>query len=187
MQINRHRKLASNVIKFLDETAESYGRMCEARFSDNIGNELLETGINSPIEDIFYIALNYKCHDMDYLINPYPDYNKSTNSAIYPDGIYTYPQRKIGKYIVDFLISYQSGEKLNEIIVELDGHGFHDRDKKQRAYEKARDRYLVQQGYKVFHYTGSEIVANPFGIAHEVIREITKRTDKDFAAGGFVI
>ena len=44
-----------------------------------------------------------------------------------------------------------------------------------------------QQGYKVFHYTGSEIVANPFGIAHEVIREITKSTSKDSAARGFII
>ena len=55
------------------------------------------------------------------------------------------------------------------VIVELDGHAFHDKDKKQRSYEKARDRFFVKEGYQVLHYTGSDVVADPYRVAFEVL------------------
>jgi len=53
--------------------------------------------------------------------------------------------------------------------VECDGHEFHDKDKKQRSYEKARDRYLQKEGYAVLHFTGSDIVSSPVFAATEVV------------------
>lgn len=183
--MNKDRIIERNVLSFLDKTSQDIGDMYANRFYDCIKTDLHEKGISSPIEDIFYIAINYECHKSERLINPYPEYDLENRCVIYPDGIYVYPQHKVGKYRVDFLVTYQSGDKLTEIIVELDGHEFHDKNKKQRAYEKARDRYLVQQGYAVFHYTGSEVVANPSLIANEVIDEITK-ISKINHPGGFM-
>ena len=60
-------------------------------------------------------------------------------------------------------------EGLRPLVVELDGHAFHDKDKRQRSYEKARDRYLVQQGLRVLHFTGSDVVADPHKVAYEVL------------------
>ncbi len=80
------------------------------------------------------------------------------------------------KYRVDFLVSrtwsYREKGLHDSVIVELDGHEFHDKDKRQRSYEKARDRYLTRQGYKVLHYTGSDLVRDPFRVAHEVMDTI---------------
>ena len=179
MANNKDRNIEKNILDFLEQTSESYGRISADRFYDSVKSDLYERGISSPIEDIFYISLIFKCHEMGYPVNPYPDYDKSSQKVIYPDGIYIYPQYKVGKYIVDFLVSYQCGDHLSEIVVELDGHKFHDKNKKQRAYEKSRDRYLVKQGYKVFHYTGSEIFNNPFDVSHEVIEEVAKRHNEN--------
>lgn len=183
MIFRKDREIESNVLKFLEETSDDFGNMSACRFYDNVKADLYESGISSPIEDIFYIAINYKCHEREYLINPYPDYDKKTGNSTYPDGIYVYPQHKVGKYKVDFLVNYQDGERITQIIVELDGHEFHDKNKKQRAYEKERDRYFVKQGYKLFHYTGSEVVSNPFMVAEEVLNELTKRTGTESFIG----
>jgi very-short-patch-repair endonuclease len=53
--------------------------------------------------------------------------------------------------------------------VYLDGHDFHYKDKRQRSYEKARDREMVRAGYRVLHYTGSDVVADPLKVAYEAL------------------
>jgi very-short-patch-repair endonuclease len=90
-------------------------------------------------------------------------------------GIYIHPQDQVEKYRVDFVI-YQHGigpdEIFGPVIVELDGHDFHDKDKHQRSYEKARDRFLVKKGYRVLHFTGSDVVADPFKVAYEALEMV---------------
>lgn len=176
-------RLKSNVQRFLDETLEGVAEICSERFGCKLTCELDHLENGSPIEDIFYIAFSYKCFEFEYEINPSPDYCNRSKGIFYPDGIYVYPQHKVGKYRVDFLINHQHRDESQQIIVELDGHEFHDKNKKQRAYEKARDRYLAQQGYKIFHYTGSEVYSDPYGVAEEVLKEITKYKPTGF--GGF--
>ncbi|MBS6461651.1 MAG: DUF559 domain-containing protein [Clostridium sp.] len=63
-------------------------------------------------------------------------------------------QREIEKYRVDFffIIPHEQG-----IIIECDGHDFHEKTKEQAKYDKQRDRFLMSKGYKVLHFTGSEI------------------------------
>jgi very-short-patch-repair endonuclease len=76
-------------------------------------------------------------------------------------------QMKLGPYIVDFLVIY---EKLNlKIVVECDGHDFHEKTKKQAAHDKKRDRFLTKNGFILLRYTGSQICENP----HEVIDDIS--------------
>lgn len=43
------------------------------------------------------------------------------------------------------------------LIVELDGHDFHERTKEQAARDKSRDRAFVLAGWMVLRFTGSEI------------------------------
>jgi very-short-patch-repair endonuclease len=110
-----------------------------------------------------------------------------------PDFIQISVQEKIGKYRVDFLITFTEsvpdfdnktktkdglsipGVKIEttSLIVECDGHDFHDRTKEQASRDRARDRELKKLGYEVFRYTGSDIWADVYGCATESIDRVT--------------
>lgn len=167
--MNENRKLADNVTKFLFEAAESYGRIKAEQFSQNMFCDLIESSIGSPIEDLFYLALHVQCAATFEEVNPEPIFNTQSGTWRIGHGVHVQSQAKIGKYRVDFLVSYTDGPQPNQVVVELDGHAFHDKDKSQRAYEKGRDRYLVSNGHRVLHYTGSEVVADPYKVAYEVL------------------
>lgn len=102
------------------------------------------------------------------------------------------PQAQIGAYRVDFLLTYRelvpdfdrkvkvaSGEKIpgskvvaEQLIVECDGHDFHERTKEQARRDKQRDRALQQLGFRVFRYAGSEIWRDVFECAEECIKAL---------------
>lgn len=164
------RKLADNVWAFLDETSTRVGRMHGERFSQDLFVSCLER-LESPIEDLFYIAVHAQCQAENIDLNPDPQFDEKGALTI-GDGINIRPQVQIGNFRVDFVLSQKGmgpDEILRPIVVELDGHAFHDKDKKQRAYEKSRDRFLVKQGFHVLHFTGSEVVADPHKVAYEVL------------------
>ena len=79
------------------------------------------------------------------------------------------PQTVIGPYRVDFLIHVigDSGKRAS-IVVECDGHEFHERTKEQASRDRRRDRELQAMGYRVMRFTGSEICRKPFDCAREV-------------------
>ena len=80
------------------------------------------------------------------------------------------PQLPIGDYRVDFAI-YAKELKL---VVEVDGHEFHEKTKAQAGRDKRRDRDLQQEGWAVFHFTGSEVWNDPFGCC-DVINKFIQR------------
>lgn len=165
------RKLAENVHTFIFEASQDYGKIQAERFSQDIFCQLVEGKFQSPIEDLFFIACHLQCTAEFLNVNPEPD---GTNEGVLVKGrgVFIQPQVQIGKYRVDFLISqYGVGpdDIFTPVIVELDGHDFHDKDKKQRAYEKSRDRYFVKSGYKVLHFTGAEIFVDPYRVAFEAL------------------
>lgn len=84
------------------------------------------------------------------------------------------PQKKIGKYRVDFLVNAYTREEepklIKQVVVECDGHSFHEKTKEQARHDKERDRYLQAQGYTVLRYTGSEIFQNAGNCADEVFQ-----------------
>lgn len=55
------------------------------------------------------------------------------------------------------------------ILVECDGHDYHERTRQQAARDKKRDRALVGLGFNVLRFTGSEIFAGPVKCAGEVL------------------
>lgn len=80
------------------------------------------------------------------------------------------PQLVIGTYRVDFaVIGY--GVK---IVVEVDGHDFHERTKEQAQRDKKRDRDLQAEGWSVLRFTGSEIYADADRCAREIMAMVKK-------------
>jgi len=113
------------------------------------------------------------------------------------------PQAQMGEHRVDFLltstiedysvnsktnvIDFSSGKNIvkekyidieHKLIVECDGHDFHERTKEQAKKDKMRDRFLQSFGIPVYHYTGSEIWSNVFSCAKEILDTFVKLTKK---------
>lgn len=57
----------------------------------------------------------------------------------------------------------------HSIVVEVDGHDFHERTKEQAQRDKTRDRLFQQLGFKVLRYTGSEVWRDPIKCALEAV------------------
>lgn len=109
--------------------------------------------VKSPIEGRLAIWLN--CRFNMIWVEKIPDKLEST---------YTYciPQAPIGPYKVDFLIiNTRHDGKLTRLVVECDGHDFHEKTKEQVAHGKKRDRYMTKDGYKVLRFSGYEIHKMP--------------------------
>lgn len=77
-----------------------------------------------------------------------------------------------------------------ELIVEIDGHDFHDRTKEQAARDRARDRAILAQPYAhntaLIRFTAAEVFADPAAVAREALgifcgRVIGLRSDIDVA------
>jgi very-short-patch-repair endonuclease len=81
-------------------------------------------------------------------------------------------QRKIDPYRVDFLIGASLSDAAPAIVVECDGHDYHERTKEQAARDRSRDRELQSRGFKVFRFTGSEIYRDAFKCAREVHKQL---------------
>lgn len=95
-----------------------------------------------------------------------------------PDHIMIYTQAPVGSYRVDILIvsTFSDGGKFTpiKIVVECDGHDFHERTKEQARRDKQRDRHFQSRGFKVLRFTGSEIFADPEAVANEVWGELQR-------------
>ncbi|MBV9851812.1 MAG: DUF559 domain-containing protein [Armatimonadetes bacterium] len=119
--------------------------------------------------------------------------HRSHNSSV---AVSIEPQAEVGEHRVDFLLRYQhistayppeaieqrapfigfiahpelaTHEKhRKQLIVECDGHEFHEKTRAQVARDKQRDRYLQKLGYKVFRFSGSEINQDAISCALEV-------------------
>lgn len=160
-------EIPGNVWEFLDRAAADAGRIEADRFGQDMHSMIVEGhGIASPIEQMFYIALRVMARANFVEINP-----ESVDGKTLGFGVYVTPQAGVGNYRLDFLCERTNfyGQKVNAVGVELDGHDFHDRDKAQRSYEKARDRFFAREGLILLHYTGSDLVADPYRVAHEVL------------------
>jgi very-short-patch-repair endonuclease len=98
------------------------------------------------------------------------------------NGVYSvFPQYRIGRYRVDFLVMRSEIDyllnyplvKSEKVIVECDGHDFHEKTKAQAAHDKKRDRFLQSKGMKVFRFTGTEIFGDCVSCVREIYQAIT--------------
>jgi very-short-patch-repair endonuclease len=170
--------IPANVAQFLQRASVDRGRIEAERFGDEMYCQIVERPIDSPIEQLFFIAAHMLCEAHHIEVDPEP--LEISGRMRVGHGVHLHPQRKVGKYTVDFLVTRTwtahnlkfgtpGTDCQRSVIVELDGHDFHDRDKHQRSYEKARDRFLQREGFRVLHFTGADVVADPYRVAHEAI------------------
>lgn len=141
----------------------------------------------SPIEEAFALAANalrlVLYREIDWRPDPNMTIDDLRNTAALPgdEGIPQYmwssgfgcmaPQVKIDNYRADFMILHRKGIfGVSAVVIECDGHEFHERTKEQAARDKARDRELQSRGFKVFRFTGSEIWADPLGCADTALQ-----------------
>jgi len=91
-----------------------------------------------------------------------------------------YPQLRVGPYRADIFVVLEQaaatsdGRTRKTMVVECDGHEFHEKTKEQASADKARDRYLQARGHLVFRFSGSDIWRNPFGCAHEALTALRR-------------
>jgi very-short-patch-repair endonuclease len=87
-------------------------------------------------------------------------------------GVFIYPQMPVLEYRVDFLIGAMTAPDAvpHWVVVECDGHDYHERTAAQAEHDRARDRAMTAAGYRVFRFTGREIWRNPQACADEVLR-----------------
>jgi len=133
----------------------------------------------SPIELAFFAALHlssrvhfpeFEVVDICNLTPEVLDKNVNTDRGRAKIWGVVAPQVQIGNYRVDFAIRHLFGlSGCSGIVIECDGHDFHEKTKKQAAKDKARDRDLQQMGFRVFRYAGSEIWKDPLTCAHEAL------------------
>lgn len=141
---------------------------------------------DTPIERLFYCALcAYVRFSGDPVFTnvamPPPEYLRSSLERD-QEGATLYLQRQVqikdvGR--VDFVVYAPSwvstgGEdelqaQWHELIIECDGHEFHERTKEQAAKDRSKDRSAQLAGYKTFRFTGSELWRDPWKCAAEVV------------------
>ena len=96
-------------------------------------------------------------------------------------GILVKPQAPIcdGKYRADFL--FTDPLLPCKMIVECDGHDFHERTKEQAAHDRRRDRDVTRAEYTVLRFTGSEIHRDAVACAREAYGQWTELRTRAYA------
>lgn len=90
-----------------------------------------------------------------------------------------YPQLKLGPYradmfaVVDRPATRSQPASRRTMVIECDGHDFHEKTKEQASADKARDRYLQTRGHLVFRFSGSDIWRRPILCAREALAALT--------------
>ena len=88
----------------------------------------------------------------------------------------------VRNYRADFLMclsrwNHNLGETelLSSLVLEVDGHDYHERTKEQATHDKSRDRLMTAAGYTVFRFTGSELFRHMDSKVEEVAAFFTRK------------
>jgi very-short-patch-repair endonuclease len=90
-----------------------------------------------------------------------------------------HPQVELGDYRVDFYLqafvvdnwegpSAKISGRWLQLVIECDGHNYHERTKEQARRDKRRDRWFQTHGISVLRFTRSKIWADPLGCVDQV-------------------
>jgi hypothetical protein len=140
-------------LDLLQRVAQDLAKDFWMELGQHIGRIEAESGCESPIESAFLLALTGTCLvdqiqfqvvSADQDINDFPDS---------PDCVFIFPQANIAEFRCDFLLRH--GEY--RVVVECDGHDFHERTAYQAERDRSRDRRLQEMGYLIMRFTGREI------------------------------
>ena len=130
--------------------------------------EMAERRLESPIERVMFAALFYIFGDGEDFAFLIKDFSFGENPSSPYDQTDIYIQALVGTYRVDFLFDVHTDENRKFMVIECDGHDFHERTKEQAARDRARDRWMARQGITVVRFTGSKIWKDAISCAREV-------------------
>lgn len=157
-------KIQENFELYVEEIAKEL----KGIYFKTTNQELVESyqtdDVESPIEVLMLMAL--KRHSIIAR-------EQGINPVINTQGVFHVEGRKMR---VDFLLTFPQNFTVKnkyfnrevKMIIECDGHDFHEKTKEQAQKDKSRDRILKASGYTVFRFTGSEIYRNAAGCAREI-------------------
>lgn len=137
---------------------------------------------DSPIEQLFYIGLAARiemhCSEYHTLWDVHCAQEEAAmlahETAQRSGVLIIRPQASIPDgWRVDFLIhAYNMGRNgpvgWRKLIVECDGHDFHERTKQQAAKDRGRDRWATLNRFTILRFTGSELYKEAFSCASQV-------------------
>lgn len=134
-----------------------------------------ESSQESPIERLFELAMychvKYERGFFSTLSGLAPaDYEDLYlgSPASLSEALLYQRQVQLEDWRVDFVFYVRGGRVWLPLIVECDGHDFHERTKEQAAKDRGRDRSAQMTGYEIFRFTGSEIWRDPMKCARQV-------------------
>lgn len=81
-------------------------------------------------------------------------------------------------YRPDFTVCNGNVGGILPILIECDGHDFHEKTKAQVKRDNERDFDLKMAGYEVLHFSGSQIYNNPIKCAYDVFKFATEYSKK---------
>ncbi len=121
----------------------------------------------SPIEKLL-------CAEMLFIIDGYQRPRLIGDNAK-PDpkekwASFLIPQYRMFNHAFDFAIISVNGTHSKTVLLECDGHDFHERTKEQAARDRSFDRKVQAAGGTFLRFTGAEIVKSPRACAVEVER-----------------
>lgn len=122
----------------------------------------------------------------------YGDRFEPTSSPRFPEYFLRIePQAVLGEHRVDLLLTLdgsirQSDGRLRSgskrMVIECDGHDFHERTKAQAKHDRQRDRLLQSFGFLVYRFTGQEIWEDVFACAAQAIDSLIETVREQLQA-----
>jgi very-short-patch-repair endonuclease len=129
------------------------------------------------------ISFDEVVRDPSYLASQFKRFLDSTDGQL-TELDFLWPQVPVGPYCADFALCRAKmdwiDEKCNDVqyidavavsvpvIIECDGHDFHERTKEQAEHDRQRDRYMQAHDFRIMRFTGRELFRDPMKCAREV-------------------
>lgn len=134
---------------------------------------------DSPIEALMLWALRYVAEKHSERFGMAHG-NEVPHAAPTGETFYVIRQARIGAYKADFAILFAGivASRAVKLVVECDGHDFHEKTKVQAQHDKSRDRAMQDAGWKVYRFTGSEIYRSPLTCAESVMSSLYRADDE---------
>lgn len=99
------------------------------------------------------------------------------------EGIMIFPQFEIESknktFYADFIVGIERSKNPIEIVVECDGHEFHQKNKQQVERDNEREYEIKKAGYEVLRFSGSQIYNNPFKCANDVFDYLLIKEERE--------
>lgn len=138
----------------------SFKRLVADRFAREYRDVINKHEITSPIEQLFLMEWQFADVESRLQVDLEPQAEVVLEDV---------------KYRVDYLITSKTmGEIELALVVELDGHDFHERTKEQVAKDNKRTRALTKSGMTVLRFSGQEVMRGSRECVKEVITMIEK-------------